>query len=132
MSERRESTDPSRWLEYARDDLRVAHLALQHGYFSQAAYMAQQAGEKALKALILDSEAIPARTHDLFALRRVVPAERRAALDEIDLKPLNEWGVAERYPSDSPEVSESAARTCVADADAVLAAVEDEFAEGAS
>ncbi len=129
MSERRDSTDPSRWLDHARDDLRVARLALQHDYFSQAAYMAQQAAEKALKALILDSDAIPARTHDLFALRRVIPAERRAGLDEIDLKPLNEWGVAERYPSDSPEVPESVARTCVEDAEAVLEAVESELRE---
>jgi HEPN domain-containing protein len=129
MSERRDSTHPARWLEHARDDLDVARLALQHGHFSQAAYMAQQAAEKALKALILDSDASPARTHDLFALRRVIPAERRAGLDEIDLKPLNEWGVAERYPSDSPEVSEQVARTCVEDAEAVLGTVKSELGE---
>ena len=123
MSERRDSTDPARWMGLATGDLEAARTLAARGLFPQAAYLAQQAAEKALKALVLASGSTPARTHDLFALRRVIPADRRARLDEIDLKPLNEWGVAERYPSDSPEVPPSVAQSCVADAEAVVEAV---------
>lgn len=129
MSERRDSTDPARWMELARGDLRVAVVALEAGFLPQAAYMAQQAAEKALKGLVYACGTTPAKTHDLFALRRVIPPRQRTRLDEIDLKRLNEWGVAERYPTDSPDVTPAVARACVADAEAVVGAVAAELEE---
>jgi HEPN domain-containing protein len=127
MSERRDATDPSRWMDFAGGDLAAADVILEAGHPRQAAYLAQQASEKALKGLLYACGLTPARTHDLFALRRAVPVDRRARLDGIALERLNEWGVAERYPTDSPEVTTGVARACVADARAVVDAVTTEL-----
>lgn len=66
------------WLRQAEDDLRAARLLQEAGQAPQACFLAQQVGEKALKAL-LAAEDRDLRSHSLTALLRELgeePAQR--------------------------------------------------------
>ena len=49
------ANEADRWIEYAKSDLDAAHALLQSGDFfpRQICFLAQQAGEKALKAILI-------------------------------------------------------------------------------
>lgn len=51
MSVERLDADAKRWVLQAEDDLQAADALIAAGKFAQAAFLAQQAGEKALKGL---------------------------------------------------------------------------------
>lgn len=87
------------WLRLAEGDLAVADRVLSAEDLPvwAACFHAQQAAEKALKA-VLTRRAVPfERTHDLEALyERLPPSERDAfVLDELDA--LTPWAVEGRY-----------------------------------
>lgn len=65
---------PEDWLAQADEDLRTAEYNLEGEMLDAAAFYAQQAAEKALKAVHLGSEGRLTRTHDLVALGRRVDA----------------------------------------------------------
>jgi len=44
--------EAKRWLTFAQEDLKVAELVLEESIYNQVCFHSQQAGEKALKALI--------------------------------------------------------------------------------
>jgi len=56
------------WLQKARRDIRVAELALGEDLYDEVAFHAQQAAEKALKAVLVALGARPPRTHSLERL----------------------------------------------------------------
>ncbi|MEM1909229.1 MAG: HEPN domain-containing protein [Thermofilaceae archaeon] len=60
------------WLAEARADLRHAEVSISVGDYNWACFAAQQAAEKALKALILHALGGYARGHDLVKLYRRV------------------------------------------------------------
>jgi len=93
-----------RWLEFAREDLRMAELAVGADIFNQACFHAQQSVEKCLKAaLALQGELVP-RTHLIADLvQQLVPAARAAlrAL-ETTLLELDQFYIPTRYPDAVP------------------------------
>lgn len=52
-------SEAKRWMDYAKSDFDAAHTLLNSGEFfpRQICFMAQQAGEKALKAIVVEHEA---------------------------------------------------------------------------
>ena len=103
------------WLRYASDDLDAAAalLAADRPLPRHVCWLAQQAAEKALKAvLVLDGEPVPF-THDLHDLRSRI-GRQEASLD-MALANLMAWGATARYPG---------ARRDPAVADAVKAAAD--------
>lgn len=60
------------WIREAEDDSRAAQLLLEHGHYRAACIHSQQAVEKALKALLLEREQRPPRTHNLITLQELV------------------------------------------------------------
>lgn len=62
----RDATGP--WVRDAREELESARLLRERSLFRPACYHAQQAVEKALKALIVEKAERPERTHDLVGL----------------------------------------------------------------
>lgn len=48
--------DAKSWLDKAKDDLKFAKSGTYDGFYSQSCFIAQQAAEKALKALIYSKE----------------------------------------------------------------------------
>lgn len=96
-----------RWLRFSKEDLDVAQRLLtglppapRH-----VCWLSQQAAEKALKAaLVLESIEFPF-THDLDALRNLLPDDWSARTEHPDLAELTEWAVEMRYPGEWPEAT---------------------------
>ena len=71
--------ESKRWLAYARSDLDAAHALLRDPdhYPRQVCFLAQQAAEKALKAVLVLLEIEFPFTHDLDHLREMMPTAGR-------------------------------------------------------
>ncbi len=92
-----------------------------------ACWLAQQATEKALKALlILHGLDFPLR-HDLDLPRDLLPAECATRQAFRDLADLTEWAVEARYPGEAPEATGDDATEAVERARAVLESVRTDF-----
>lgn len=116
---------PLAWLAQARDDLALARLASDQGFFAQACFFASQAAEKALKGAILELGVEPAHTHQLSelvdTLRELgLPTQ---ALQALRLKPLSRMATSTHYPDDATPPLERFDRQDAEDAIACAAAV---------
>ncbi len=105
------------WWQYAIVDLKSARLLLAEGIYTQACFHAQQAVEKALKAVIAARGETPPRTHKISLLVEItsLPLEDLAnELNDLDLVYL-----PTRYPDALPgtlpegEPSRELAAECV-------------------
>jgi HEPN domain-containing protein len=77
---------PERWWEYAERDLETARVPLRAQRWDAASLFAQQAAEKAIKALLVQASGeLPPRVHDLVRLAELVrmPEELFPELDEL-------------------------------------------------
>ncbi len=114
------------WLRQARDDLDHARLAAREGHLEWAAFAAQQAAEKACKALHL-SLGSDVWGHDLTALLSALPAAHRPLPELVDrAKGLDKHYIPSRYPNGFAEgtprdhYTRRDAEQAVADAAAIL------------
>ena len=90
-------------------------------------WLSQQAVEKALKAaLVLDRISFPF-THDLDALRNLLPDEWAVRHTHADLAELTEWAIETRYPGDWMEPTNADAARAESEARAVYGSVEVEL-----
>jgi len=106
-------TDEARlWMSYAKSDLDAAYALLEKGDFfpRQICFLAQQAGEKALKAILIFLEANFPKIHDLDRLRELIPEGWVVKVKFPELYDLSVWAVEARYPAHTPEVVEHEAR----------------------
>ena len=95
-----------RWLKYAESDLAVARGVDRPGVLRETlCFHAQQAAEKAIKAVLVVGGIEPARTHDLAVLLATVPGTLLAGLDAMNVAALTVYAVASRYPGDDEPVS---------------------------
>ncbi len=96
------------WLEEAEDDLAAAMDLYGAGRYAKACFLAQQAAEKALKALLMKRVGIYERTHSVTSLLERartsvgVPHEVLAAGELLD-----RYYVPSRYPNAWPSGSPS-------------------------
>ena len=96
--------DSAKFLESAKEDLWYANLGKDEHRIG-AAFHAQQAAEKALKALLItEAEGFP-KTHDLVALVERLPPRYVEAFDVDALSELNPWAIQGRYPADMPSIT---------------------------
>ena len=118
-----------RWLRFAHEDLRTAEALLQQSDSipRHVCWLAQQAAEKALKAVLVFLQIDFPKTHDLDALRNLIPDGWQLKPDHPDLASLTEWAVEARYPGDWPEAVEGDARLAVEKARTVSASVEEDL-----
>ena len=95
-----------RWLAYSRSDLAAAEELLQkpENYPRQVCFLAQQAAEKALKAALVFADISVPRSHDLDALRNLLPEGWQVKSEQPDLASLSVWAVEARYYT-SAEIS---------------------------
>lgn len=90
----------------------------------EAAYLAQQAVEKAFKSTIALDGTEPPWTHDLLMLRQRAPEAVRNAAAGIDLIPLWSAASAARYPEgDDPPYDRDEVERLVSDAATIIEAV---------
>ncbi|MCL4434218.1 MAG: HEPN domain-containing protein [Actinobacteria bacterium] len=120
--------DAGYWLERAKRDSKASN---HHQVNDQplALYLAQQAAEKALKALIISDGIGCPKTHDLSELAKALPAGHsdRFNTDLFNLKNLNDltkWEVEGRYPAIVDNFSDDDAERLFATSGHILETVE--------
>jgi len=90
------------WLGFAREDLRVAEMALKEGIFNQVCFHAQQCVEKCLKALIEYRGRVPPRTHSIADLLTALDERDRRSVPAQELLRLDRFYIPTRYPDALP------------------------------
>ncbi len=106
MSDDQNVVEARRWLAQAEDDLRFARVGLAERFYAQAAFLSQQAGEKALKALRYLRGDRRVLGHSLVALVETLRDELpdadalKAPAAELDLH-----YVPARYPNGLPDLA---------------------------
>lgn len=104
-----------RWLRWADEDLVAAgHSAVDAEVAPRVACgLAQQAAEKAIKALLVAADVDPPKSHNLMRLARMLTEERASLLLEVDLEELTRWAIEGRYPEDLDEATTADATRAV-------------------
>ncbi len=109
MNETRDPTDPRLWLARAHSNLKLAKLGYQQGVFLEdLCFEAQQAAEKALKAVCVHYRLDFPKTHSLVLLMDIlessglhIPPQVKAA----DI--LTQYAVQARYPGLGEAITEA-------------------------
>jgi HEPN domain-containing protein len=99
--------DPREWLRRADSNLVQARRNSPGICLEDLCFQAQQAAEKALKAILLARRERPAYTHDLAALLRLMEQSGQAVPDEMRrIVRLSDYAVETRYPGVFEPVTE--------------------------
>ena len=116
-------------MAYAKSDLDAAYALLERGDFfpRQICFLAQQAGEKALKAVLVFLEIPFPHTHDLDRVRELIPEGWEVKEKFPELYDLSIWAIESRYPGHTPDVVEYEARETLHMAEALFDAVKEEL-----
>jgi HEPN domain-containing protein len=123
-----------RWLRWANEDLLAARHSSADAEIAPrvACGLAQQAAEKAVKALLVAADIDPPKSHNLLRLARMLAADQASELFEVDLEELTRWAIEGRYPDDLDEATTSDADRAVALASQVTALAHRAIGEEAS
>lgn len=96
--------EAERWLRQAENDLAFARRGLAEGFFAQACFLCQQAGEKAVKAVHYRTGERLVFGHSVFQLMKPL-ADRipgaESLLDAAGL--LDQYYIPTRYPNGLPD-----------------------------
>jgi len=109
MSETRDPTDPQVWLARARSNLRLAELGHQRGVFLEdLCFEAQQAAEKALKAICVRHSLDFPKTHSLVILMDILESANLEIPPDVKVADvLTQYAVQVRYLGWIEEVVEA-------------------------
>jgi HEPN domain-containing protein len=110
-------TDPHTWLSYAKSNLQLAEKGgkIKGVRFEDLCFNAQQAAEKALKAVCLANDLEFPKTHSLVRLIDILEAagiDLPANVKESDT--LTQFAVETRYPSLTEEITKQEYKEVVA------------------
>lgn len=91
--------DVELWMEFARYDIKTAAWNLEGKIYTSSCYAAQQAAEKALKALLLNEGVAIPKVH---SLDRLISELKKHRIDvseiEQDAQLLDRYYISTRYP----------------------------------
>ncbi len=95
-----------RWFRLAEQDLHAGRVLVAEGSAALriAAFLAQQAAEKALKAGLLASSVNAPKIHGLRQLYGLLPDEPDPPIADDDLDMLDPWVIDGRYAADLPDL----------------------------
>ncbi|MDT8300017.1 MAG: HEPN domain-containing protein [Sedimentisphaerales bacterium] len=101
------SGSPADWLRYSRSDLELARtIRTAEVMFEVLCFHAQQAAEKALKAVLIAKDVPPPKTHNIRTLLDLLPEEIIVPEEIEDAASLSDYAVTSRYPGDFEPVNE--------------------------
>ena len=120
-SEERKPGSPGSWLRHARSDLELARIPRPAGVLYEGlCFHAQQAAEKALKAVLI-ARRIPApHTHNIRSLLDLLPGDLNAPAHIQEAATLTDFAVSSRYPADFEPIEEAEYFEAVRLAEAVV------------
>jgi HEPN domain-containing protein len=124
--------DPRGWLARARSNLLLAESGRQHGVFLEdLCFEAQQAAEKALKAVCVFHSLEFPKTHSLTALTGLLEQAGVPLPPEVqEAEPLTSYAVQSRYPNWDEAVTDSEYQRVLAVAGQVVIWAEKTIAAG--
>ena len=112
---------PEDWLRYAYSDLELAKLSPPPGVLLEGlCFHAQQAAEKALKAVLVAHETPFPKTHSIRMLLDLLPEDLYVPEEIEDAASLTDYAVMIRYPGDTEPVDEEEYREAISLAEAVV------------
>ena len=116
-----EPGEPEDWLRHARSDLELARTPRNSKILLEDLYFhAQQATEKALKAVLVFKSVPFVRTHNIGTLMDLLPGDLDLP-EEAKVAPiLTDYAVLTRYPGDLEPVTEEEYLEAVRIAEAVV------------
>jgi HEPN domain-containing protein len=113
--------DPREWLNRARSNLALAGKMAPDVYFEDLCFDAQQAAEKAIKAVFIHRGVKFPYVHDLARLRRLLERSGLKIPEYVkEVKELTRFAMVTRYPGLAMPVTTRNYRRAVRIADAVL------------
>ena len=113
--------DPREWLNRARSNLARARIVSNEAYLEDACFDAQQAAEKAIKAVMVERRIDFPYIHDIARLFRVLESEGQMVPEHLErAAELTRYATATRYPGIEDPVSPAAHAEAVAAAEAVV------------
>ncbi len=116
---------PADWLRYAYSDLELARVRRPSKVlFEGLCFHAQQAAEKALKAILIAKSVPPPKTHNIRTLLDLLPQEVTVPEEIEDAASLTDYAVTNRYPGDFESVDEEEYKEAVRLAETVVLWVE--------
>lgn len=131
-SERFSPDDPREWLNRARSNLARAQAKITGIYLEDLCFDAQQAAEKAIKALLIKRGVTFPYVHDLARLVTLLEQAGQEIPEFVQrVEALTRYAVVTRYPGLAEPVTEAHYQEAVAVAKAVLEWVEDQLGSDA-
>ena len=113
--------DPREWLNRARSNLAMAKNRIPDVYLEDLCFEAQQAAEKAVKAVMISHNVDFPYVHDLALLLSILEEDGETIPDSVRRAArLTPYAVDTRYPGVEQPVSEEKFREAVAIAEAVV------------
>lgn len=106
--ERRSPGSPEEWLAHAKSDVNLARLAKDHEeiFPEQVCFHAQQAAEKALKAVLLHDQITFPLIHDIEELLEIAIQNGLSMPPDVaDAGTLTPYAVEARYPGYEEEIT---------------------------
>jgi HEPN domain-containing protein len=134
MSLDKQIHESQRWLETAEEDLEAARILLREKKYSHSCFLAQQSGEKALKALWHFIGSDP-WGHSIHKLILEIPDEKiRKNMKEIQEQAaaLDRFYIPTRYPNGLPDLTpgkyyfQEDADFCIRVADSILSKIREQ------
>lgn len=123
--------DPREWLNRARSNLARAKMRAPEIYLEDLCLDAQQAAEKAIKALLIEKRVRFPHIHDLAGLLTVLGQSGESFPDAVkEASRLTRYAVINRYPGVTEPVTEDEYRGALDIAETVVAWVQERLAEG--
>ena len=112
---------PEDWLRHARSDLALAQVRREPAILVESlCFHAQQAAEKAIKAVLVSKGIAFPRTHNIRTLLDLLPADIIAPQEVTEASALTDHAVLNRYPANAEPVPEEEYLSAVATAQAVV------------
>ena len=97
---------PADWLRHARSDLALAGVRKTRKLlYEHLCFHAQQAAEKALKAVLVHHKIRVPKSHDLGYLMDLLPGDVSVPVSLVDLPVLTTYAVQQRYPAEVPPLT---------------------------